>query len=58
MLTAAAGAAAAFARNRNKPDSTAPVAETDAGNVAPAAARDGQAMASADADVKGQVRTS
>jgi len=58
VLTAAAGAAAAFARNRNKPDSTAPVAETDAGNVAPAAARDGQAMASADADVKGQVRTS
>jgi hypothetical protein len=39
------------------------VAETDVGNVAPAAARnDGQAMAStdadADADVNGQVRTS
>ena len=59
VLTAAAGAAAAVARNRTKPDSTAPVAETDAGNVAPAAATsDGQAMASADADVNGQVRTS
>jgi hypothetical protein len=61
VLTAAAGTAAAFARNRTKPDSTASVAETDAGNVAPAAARnDGQAMAStdADADVNGQVRTS
>jgi hypothetical protein len=37
------------------------VAETDAGNVAPAAATSGgQAMAStdADADVNGQVRTS
>lgn len=59
LLTAAAGAAAAVARNRNKPDTTTPVAETDAGNVAPAAATsDGQAMASADADVNGQVRTS
>ena len=59
VLTAAAGAAAAFARNRTKPDSVTSVAETDAGNVAPAAAAsDGQAMASADADVNGQVRTS
>jgi hypothetical protein len=61
VLTAAAGAAAAFARNRKKPDSITSVAETDAGNVAPtAAASDGQAMAStdADADVNGQVRTS
>jgi hypothetical protein len=61
VLTAAAGAAAAVARNRTKPDSTASVAETDAGNVAPAAATsDGQAMASTDADteVNGQVRTS
>ena len=46
VLTAAAGAAAAFARNRKKPDSRTSVAETDAGNVAPAAAAsDGQAMA-------------
>ncbi len=59
VLTAAAGAAAAFARNRMKTDSTPPAAETDTGNVAPAAAtNDGQAMASADADVDGQVRTS
>jgi hypothetical protein len=58
-LTAAVGAAAAFARNRNKPDSTTPAADTDAGGVAPAATTsDGQAMASADADVNGQVRTS
>jgi hypothetical protein len=58
-LTAAAGAAAALARNRKKPDSITPMAETDTGNVAPAAATsDGQAMASADADVNGQVRTS
>jgi hypothetical protein len=59
VLTAAAGAAAAFARNRKRPDSRTSVAETDAGNVAPAAAAsDGQAMAGADADVNGQVRTS
>ena len=59
VLTAAAGAAVAFARNRKKPDSTTSVAETDGANVAPAAATsDGQAMASADADVNGQVRTS
>jgi hypothetical protein len=59
MLTAAAGAAVAFARSRKKPDSTTSVAETDGGNVAPAAATsDGQTMASADADVNGQVRTS
>jgi hypothetical protein len=59
VLTAAAGAAAAFARNRKKPDSMTPVAETDTGNAAPAAATsDAQAMASADADVNGQVRTS
>jgi hypothetical protein len=59
VLTAAAGAAAAVARNRKKPDSITPAAETDAGDVAPAAATsDGQAMASADADVDGQVRTS
>jgi hypothetical protein len=61
VLTAAAAAAAAFARNRKKPDSITSVAETDAGNVAPAAATSGgQAMAStdADADVNGQVRTS
>jgi hypothetical protein len=58
VLTAAAGVAAAFARNRHKPDSLASVAETDAGNVAPAAASDGQAMAGADADVNEQVRTS
>ena len=59
MLTAAAGAAAAFARNRMKKDSTAPVAETGPGDAAPAAATDdGQAMASADADLDGQVRTS
>jgi hypothetical protein len=59
VLTAAAGAAVAFARNRKKPDSVTSVAETDAGHVAPAAATsDGQAMASADADVNGQVRTS
>jgi hypothetical protein len=59
VLTAAAGAAAAFARNRKKPDSITSVAETDAGNPAPAAATsDGQAAASADADVNGQVRTS
>ncbi len=61
VLTAAAGAAAALVRNRKKPDSTTSVTETDAGNVAPAAAMsDGQAMAStdADADVNGQVRTS
>ena len=38
VLTAAAGAAAAVARNRTKPDSVTSVAETDAGNVAPAAA--------------------
>ena len=54
-----AGAAVAFARSRKKPDSTTSVAETDGGNVAPAAATsDGQTMASADADVNGQVRTS
>jgi hypothetical protein len=61
VLTAAAGAAAAFARNRKKPDSMTSRAETDAGNVAPAAAiSDGQTVASteADADVNGQVRTS
>ena len=59
VLTAAAGAAAAVARNRTKPDSVTSVAETDAGNVAPAAATsDGQAMASADADMNGQVCTS
>jgi hypothetical protein len=61
VLTAAAGAAAAFARNRMKPDSATSVAETDAGKVAPATAMsDGQAMAStgAGADVDGQVRTS
>jgi hypothetical protein len=61
VLTAAAGAAAAFARNRKRPDSSTSVAETDAGNVAPTAATsDGQAMTSADAeaDVNGQVRTS
>jgi hypothetical protein len=58
-LTAAAGAAVAFARNRKKPDSVTPAAETDAGNVAPAAATsDGQATASTDADVDGQVRSS
>jgi hypothetical protein len=58
-LAAAAGAAAAFARNRKKPDPTASVAETDAGNLAPAAvASGGQAMVGADADVNGQVRTS
>jgi hypothetical protein len=50
VLTAAAGAAAALTRNRKKPDSTTPVAEPHAGNVAPAAATsDGQEMASADA---------
>ena len=59
VLTAAAGAAVAFARNRKKPDSTTSVAETGGGHVAPAAATsDGQAMASADADVNGQVCTS
>ena len=59
VLTAAAGAAAALARNRTKPDSTTPVAETGAGNVAPAAATsDGQAKDSTDADVNRQVRTS
>jgi hypothetical protein len=61
LLTAAAGAAAAaaFARNRKQPDSITPVAETDAVNMAPAAATsDGQAMASTDADVNGQVRAS
>ena len=60
VLTAAAGAAVAFARNRNKkPDSVTPAAETDAGDVAPAAATsDGQATASTDADVNGQVRSS
>jgi hypothetical protein len=61
VLTAAAGAAAAFVRNRKEPDSITSVAETDAGNVAAAAAvSDRQAMAStdADADVNGQVRTS
>jgi hypothetical protein len=59
VLTAAAGAAAAVARNRKKPDSMTSAAETDAGNVAPApATSDGRAMASADADVDGQVRTS
>jgi hypothetical protein len=61
VLTAAAGAAvaAAFARHRTKPDSVTPVAETDAGNVAPAAATsDEQAMGSADADANGQTRTS
>lgn len=58
-LTAAAGAAAAFARNRMKPDSITPAAEMDAGGVAPAAATsDGQATASTDADVDGQVRSS
>src|SRR5215470_299516 len=58
-LTAAAGAAVAFARNRMKPDSVTPAAETDAGDVAPAAATsDGQATASTDADVNGQVRSS
>ena len=58
-LTAAAGAAAAFARNRMKRHSTTPVAETDTGDAAPAAAtNDGQAMASADAEVDGQVRSS
>jgi hypothetical protein len=59
VLTAAAGAAAAFACYRKRPDSMTSVAETDAGKVAPAAATsDGQAAASADADVNGQVRTS
>jgi hypothetical protein len=59
VLTAAAVAAAAFARNRKKADSIASMADTDAGNVAPAAATgDGHAMASADTDVNGQVRTS
>jgi len=58
-LTAAAGAAAALARNRMKKDSTTPVTDTDPGDAAPAAATDdGQAMASADAEVDGQVRTS
>jgi len=58
-LTAAAGAAAAFARNRMKRQSTTPEAETDTGDVAPAAAAtDGQAMAGPGADVDGQVRTS
>ena len=59
VLTAAAGAAVAFARNRKKLDSTTSVAETGGGHVAPAAATsDGQAMASTDADVNRQVRTS
>jgi hypothetical protein len=59
VVTAAAGAAAALARNRKKPGSITSAAETDAGHVAPAAATsDGQAMASADADVNGQVPTS
>jgi len=59
VLTVAAGAAAALARHRTKPDSVTPVAETDAGNVAPAAATsDEQAMGSADADANGQARTS
>ena len=58
-LAAAAGAAVAFARNRMKPDSVTPATETDAGDVAPAAATsDGQATASTDADVNGQVRSS
>jgi hypothetical protein len=61
VLTAAAGAAAAFVRNRKKPDSANSAAATDAGNVAPATAMsDGQATAGsgADADADGQVRTS
>ena len=59
LLTAAAGAAAAFARNRKQSDSISPVAVTDAVNMASGAATsDGQAMASTDADVNGQVRTS
>jgi hypothetical protein len=58
-LLTAAGAAAALARNRKKPDSITPAAEADAGNAAAAAAgSDRQAMASADADANGQVRTS
>ena len=57
VLAAAAGAAAALVRNRKKPDSTTPVAATDAGNVTPATAMsDGQATASTGADE--QVRTS
>ena len=61
VLAAAAGAAAALVRHRQKPDSATPAAATDAGNMAPATAMsDGQAMAStgADAHADGQVRTS
>jgi hypothetical protein len=61
VLTAAAGAAATFVRNRKKPDSANSAAATDAGHVAPATAMsDGQATAGsgADADADGQVRTS
>ena len=47
VLTAAAGAAAALARNRSKPAFTTSPIEADADNVAAAAEmRDGQAMAS------------
>ncbi len=55
-LTAAASAAAALVRKLRKPDVTTPAAEPDADDVTPAA--DGQARASTDADVNGQVRTS
>ena len=53
-IAAAASVAAAIVRNRRKPDSTTP--EADTGDVAPAAEMgDGQARTStdADADVKG-----
>jgi hypothetical protein len=56
-LTAAASAAAAFVRNRQKPGFTTSAAKAD--NVVPAAEMgNGQAATSSDADVKGQVRTS
>ena len=54
-IAAAASVAAAIVRNRRKPDSTTPEADTD--DVAPAAEMgDGQARTStdADADVKGR----
>jgi hypothetical protein len=54
-VMAAASAAAAYIRNRRKPDSTMSAAK--AKDVAPAAETgDGQATTDTDADVKGQIR--